>query len=425
MSAAAAITTPLDILLPYQRAWVDDDARFKIGLWARQTGKSFGSAAEVVAECMTSPKALWVILSAGERQALEYMRKVRQWAEAFALALEDIREERDGLEHVLRSAEATWANGSRVVALPANPDTARGYSGHVVLDEFAFHDDPDAIWRAIYPTISNPLRGHLRLRILSTPNGRANKFYDLWTKNPTYSKHRVTIHDAVAQGLALNIDELREGLDDPEGWAQEYECEFIDASSVLLPYDLIATCEHEEATRAAPAGGLVAQGPLYVGIDIGRKHDLTVIWTVERLGDVLWTREVIELARMPYREQQAIIEPRARAAARVAIDTTGIGDMLAEELEGLYGHKIERYQFTAQSKADLFLPLRRAFEDKGLRVPIDRAIREDLHGLQKVTTSAGNVRFLAPHSDDGHCDRATALALAHHAATDIDEQGMW
>ena len=34
---------PNDILLPYQRAWVFDQSRFKIGLWARQTGKSLAS----------------------------------------------------------------------------------------------------------------------------------------------------------------------------------------------------------------------------------------------------------------------------------------------------------------------------------------------------------------------------------------------
>ena len=33
--------SPLEALLPYQQKWVFDEARFKIGVWSRQTGKSF------------------------------------------------------------------------------------------------------------------------------------------------------------------------------------------------------------------------------------------------------------------------------------------------------------------------------------------------------------------------------------------------
>ena len=35
-------------LLEYQRAWLSDRSRFKIGLWARQTGKDYTCAAEAV-----------------------------------------------------------------------------------------------------------------------------------------------------------------------------------------------------------------------------------------------------------------------------------------------------------------------------------------------------------------------------------------
>ena len=36
--------TPLDLLLPYQRAWVQDSARFKIWLNSRQIGGSLAAA---------------------------------------------------------------------------------------------------------------------------------------------------------------------------------------------------------------------------------------------------------------------------------------------------------------------------------------------------------------------------------------------
>ena len=44
--------TPLDLLLPYQRAWVQDSARFKIWLKSRQIGGSLAAAFEVVADAI-------------------------------------------------------------------------------------------------------------------------------------------------------------------------------------------------------------------------------------------------------------------------------------------------------------------------------------------------------------------------------------
>jgi phage FluMu gp28-like protein len=416
-----ARTGPLNLLLPYQRAWVDDSSRWKIWLAARQVGKSFGAACEVVRDCHLRPKTQWVILSAGERQALEFMSKCRDWVRAFDLALEEYRETRDNAETLLKSAEARLANGSRIVALPANPDTARGYSANLVLDEFAFHADSTAIWRAILPSIANPLRGELRVRVLSTPNGQGNAFYQLWTDTgAAWSRHKTTIEDAAAAGLQVDIPALRRQLNDPDGWAQEFLCEFIDSACVLLPYDLIARCETAESSQSGGAAEPSPAGPVFAGIDIGRKRDLTVIWVLERIGDILWTREVRVLERVPFADQLQAIRRlvAARRLVRCCIDATGIGAMLAEELARAEGaSRVEQCQFTAALKQELYPPLRRAFEDRLLRIPVSREIREDLHGLQKVTSQSGAVHYLADRTEAGHSDRATALALALRAAS--------
>lgn len=217
VTAVPFVPSPLSSLLAYGRRWIDDESRFKIGCWARQTGKSWHSALEAVRDCLEH-NTTWVCLSAGERQSLEWMLKAREHAQAFHVALDGYEEQRDHSEALLKAAEIRWPNGSRIIGIPANPATARGYSANLVLDEFAFHEQPDAIWRAIYPSISNPLRGQFKIRVLSTPNGLGNKFADLWTKPNNWSKHPLTIYDAVKQGLPLDVDELRSGLDDPEGW---------------------------------------------------------------------------------------------------------------------------------------------------------------------------------------------------------------
>lgn len=401
-----------EILLPYQRRWVRDESRFKIGLWSRQTGKSFATAAEAVFDCQCKPKSLWVVLSAGERQAIEWMRKAKQWAEAVNLALDGYEEIRHK-EEVMTRAEIHFGNGSRIVAIPANPDTARGYSANLILDEFAIHDNPWDIWAAIYPSITNPLSGEKKLRIVSTPKGMGNKFADLWHKNEHYSKHKVTIEDAVAMGLPVNLDELRAGVDDPDIWAQEYLCEFIDTTSVLLPYELIAKCEAEpRALMPTP------DAEHFIGMDIGRSKDLSVLMVGERTGDQIRVIRQEVFKRMPFHEQLSHLCDIARSSQvrRVAIDATGIGAMLAEEAHRALGGKVVPVTFTHQKKNDLYSAMRRRFEERTVVIPSDRNLREDLHGVQRQVSTNGTISYRAARNEDGHSDRASALALMLHAA---------
>ena len=431
-----------EVLMPYQLAWVRDQSRFKIGLWSRQTGKSFATACEAVMDCAAQPKGnscLWVVLSAGERQALEWMEKAKKWTEAVKATVDSYDEMRDSVNALLSRAEIRFANGARIVAIPANPDTARGYSANLVLDEFAIHERPFDIWAAIYPSITNPLNGEKRLRIVSTPKGRGNKFADLWEHNEKYSKHKVTIEDAVRMGLPVDIDELKAGVDDPDIWAQEYMCEFIDNTSVLLPYEMIGTCEE---SAIADDGA----SPLYVGMDVGRSKDLSVIVTAAKLGDVLAVVDITELRNMPFNDQLDVLldkcgvgrgvspssgspgtarptlggspgTARPTRVAHVCIDSTGIGAMLAEEAARRGCGKFEGVPFTVASKGEMYGLMRRKFEERSIRIPASRDLREDLHAVQRVVSTGGNVTYSAPRNADGHSDRAAALALCIRAAS--------
>ena len=413
-----------DILLPWQQAWVEDAARFKIGLWSRQTGKSFSTACEATLDCSVQPMdsaALWVVLSAGERQALEWMEKAKKWSEALKVAIDSYDESLNLANPLLSKATIRFGNGARIVAIPANPDTARGYSGNLILDEFAIHEKPFDIWAAIYPSITNRLTGEKRLRIVSTPKGRGNKFADLWEHNDTYSKHKVTIEDAVRMGLfgkdpkeaARQLGELRSGVDDADIWAQEYMCEFIDNSSVLLPYELIGKCESTAISDRD------ASAKLFIGMDIGRRHDLTVIATGVKHGDVLEVTDITELKKMPFSDQLEVLVSKAvsNRVQAVCIDSTGIGAMLAEEASKRLGSKAQGVDFNVKTKGELFTLLRKKFEERSIRIPVARELREDLHSVQRIVSTGGNITYSAPRNDDGHSDRAAALALLCRAAS--------
>lgn len=421
-----SIASILDEMFSYQVNWLNARSRFKMGVWARQTGKDHTATAEAVIDCLCHPGTLWIILAAGERQALESLAKAREWATRVHLGVDEYIETIPSPGARLTSAQVTFRNGARLMALPANPQTVRGYSANLILTEFAFHENPDEIWRAIYPSISNPLQGGAKqLRIISTPNGLRNKFAQLWEHGEGYYRSRVTIHEAIAAGLPLNAAELERGIADGEAWQQEYLCEFMDGASVLLPYELIGSCEHADATEFnEPPALQKGPGQLVAGIDFGRKRHLTVCWILQRVGKESWTREVLTLANHSVPEQVEALRPRLQRCHRVCLDYTGAGIGLGDYLVREFGEwkpagarhgKIELCQFTTGLKAELFPRLRAAFENRELRIPASREIREDLHGIQRFVGMNGQITYRAAQTADGHSDRCTALALALRA----------
>ena len=410
------------VLYPYQRRWLEDDSRFKIGMMSRQIGKTFTTTLEIALDMVTAElegrRVRWVILSRGERQAREAMEEgvklhLRAMGAAFEGAEDFFRlEDRT----TVRALEISMHHGSRVTALPANPDTARGFSANVFLDEFAFHADSRKIWTALFPVVSRP---GLKLRVVSTPNGKGNKFYDLMTaedKKTAWSRHSVDIYEAVADGLPRDIDELQAGCGDVDAWAQEYELQWLDEASAWLPYDLINTAEHDHAGQPESYTG----GPVYVGVDIGRRHDLFVIWVVEQVGDVLWTREIIERRGASFAEQDGLLDDvfaRYRVL-RCCMDQTGMGEKPVEDAQNRHGtSRVEGVLFTGPNKLRLATLGKQILEDRRIRIPLGHdALRTDLHKLQKVTGPTGAPRFVAESDAGGHADRAWACFLAVSAA---------
>lgn len=397
-----------DILLPYQRRWVLDARRFKIGVWSRQVGKSFATAFEADLDCIQTPRTDWLVMSAGQRQSDEWMLKALAVARACEAGLAGTKDA-GAAKFSASASEIRFANGSRILSLPANPDTARGYSANLVLDEFAMHEADREVWAAIFPTITNELSGQKKIRVVSTPKGRGNKFAELWEEGgPQWSRHKVTLDDAIAAGLRVDKAALREGVADEDIWRQEYFCEFLANDTTYFPLDLIRACERIPAPEAPP------DAPRFLGVDIGRAHDLTAIAELAAVGEELRLVDLETIERAPFAEQRELLWSRlSRPAVRgVAIDATGIGAQLAEETRAKFGSRVEPVQFTNAVKNGLFQSLHRAMEEGRLVLPADRELREDINAMHRKISTGGNIQFTAPRRPDGHSDRACALALA-------------
>jgi phage FluMu gp28-like protein len=151
----------------------------------------------------------------------------------------------------IHKQEVLFSNGSRIIALPANPDTARSYEGDVLLDEFGFHQDSRKIYEAVEPSIT---RGY-RLSIISTPNGQQGTYFDLANeaglvdgrpRSQRWSAHKTNLLEAIAHGCKdrngnpLVAAQIRIGCIDEEMWLQEYCCEFINIASQWISPELFS-----------------------------------------------------------------------------------------------------------------------------------------------------------------------------------------
>lgn len=413
------------ILLPFQKEFYSGVKTHKYSIWlaSRQIGKSFTISFIALDTCLEKTGATVIVVSASERQAVELLNKVRLHVSAFkelGRALKKVSFFEDIKTNVHR---VELPNGSRILSVPANPDTVRGFSSDLlILDEFAFVQHDNELWKAVFPMITR--RRHSKLAITSTPKGKNNMFYKLWTeaqKDPLWYIQKTTIYDALKQGLDIDIEALRRGIRNDEAWRQEYLCEFVDEAGALLPYELIQSCELK------PEEILVKnlkelKGDVYIGVDIGRRKDLTVISVLEKLGDVLYLRKLEILHNLPFNQQLSIIDHFTGYARRVAVDETGIGMQIAEDLQKKWGEtKVIRVYFTAKTKEELAERLKAKFQDKLIRVPADENLREDLHSVQKTITPAGNIRYEG-QTESSHADRFWSLALAVHAASQEEEK---
>ena len=411
---------PALTLYPYQQRWIRNKNRFKAGMFARQTGKTFTTTLEIVDNCLEMEtqgrKARWVILSRGERQAKEAMEEgVKRHCQAYGAAIQSFDTEWVG-DIRYKALEVLFPNGSRITALPANPDTARGFSANVFLDEFAFHADSRKIWQALFPVIS---AGH-RIIVVSTPNGKGNKFYELMTDkslDKVWMRQTTDIYEAVADGLPRNIEELKAGINDDDAWAQEYELKWLDEASAWLDYNLIASVEHDQAGNPK----LYTGGVCYIGNDIAARNDLWVAWVLEQVGDVLWTREINVQKRVAFAVQDQVMDELMRRyrVLRLCMDQTGMGEKPVEDAIRRYGStRVEGVIFTGANKQVLATVGKQAFEDRKVRIPMgDGELKADLHKLRKITTPTGSVRFEADSDSAGHADRAWACFLALYAAS--------
>lgn len=452
-------------LLPYQQRWMADESNLKIWEKSRRIGATYVEACDVAFSRLSGRRNedYW-FSSADESAAFEFIEYIKFWCKVAGKVLESFAEQIDdgtgaeGTAYCVR-----FPSGKRCTAMSSNPRRFRSKGGDVGGDEFAFHERASEMYKAMSPCTT----WGGRLRILSSHNGEQSKFNEFVqmaqrhaagnprTGDVKFSLHRTTIQDAVADGLAEKINEVkgttytsdsflaecRAKCATEDDWLQEYMCVPSAETEAYLPYELINTCIARPGLCPMPTEDLnqllldieqYAQGAsaIYSGCDIGRTTDRFVNWTIARFGGRWQTVGLLRWKGKRFAEMKSVVNQvmnfrtkQGNRINRMCIDQSGLGRQLAEEANEKWRSRVEGVNFTLQSKADMAPRVRIAFEDGTISIPDDRLLKDDLHSIRKVISSSGNIRYAGERNADGHADHFWGVALALEAADKPVAQG--
>ena len=462
---------PPPVLLPYQQAWVADDAQLKLCEKSRRIGITWAEASDNVLIAAAEGGSSVFYIGPTQDMALEYIEACAMWSRAFDQAAGEIEEGifADADKDIKTYKIDFPKSGKRIVALSSRPTNLRGKQGVIVIDEAAFHADLKQMIKAAMAML---LWGD-KVRIISTHNGVDNDFneliQDIRALKRKGSVHRITFSEAVAQGLYRRVC-LRRGLvwtqAGEDAWVADVYAYYKDdaaeeldvvpsqsggayLSMGLIEARMVATTPIVRGRWPTEFGHLPDRAreaevkawceenlkPILDGLnkelshgfgeDFGRLGDLTVITLLEEGRDL--TDRVcglVELSNCPFRQQEQIVYyiadrlPRFRSAA---LDATGNGQYLAERCVQRYGvARIESVMLNDSFYLANMARFKAALQDGTLAdLPRDVEVRDDLRAL-RVIDGVPKLPKSKTQKADGpklqrHGDAAISLFLGHYA----------
>ncbi len=199
---------------------------------SRQWGKSTITAAKAVHHAYTERASLTLVVTPSARQSGEFVRKAAGFARLLGMRVKGDGDNEISLE---------FPNRSRIVGLPGNETTARGFSAVSLLLVDEASRVSDDLYKTIRPMLA--VSGGA-LWLMSTPFGSRGFFWEAWQRGgPEWERVRAPAYECARIPRAF-LEEERATMG--ERWfRQEYLCEFVDAVSGVFDHNLV-----EEAITA-------------------------------------------------------------------------------------------------------------------------------------------------------------------------------
>lgn len=468
---------PKELLLPYQKAWIEDDSELKLAEKSRRTGLTWAEAADGVLTASTEKSAGGTnhyYVGSNKEMAIEFIDACAMWAKSFNKAAGEIEEEifHDEDKDIL-TFNIKFASGFKIQALSSNPSNLRGRQGNVTIDEAGFHEKLAEVLKA---ALALTMWG-AKIRLISTHNGWENLFNELIQDSRAdkkeYSVHRITLDDACEQGLYKRICQIRglqwtQLLEDTwkakllkatateDDALEEYYCvpkkgggAYLSRASIesrmveapVIRYEGSAEFNTWPAhLREAEIKDWCKETLLPLlknlnpdeqhafGEDFARSGDLTVIAPVAISQQL--KRKVpflVELKNMPFTSQEQILNYIVDRLPRLiggALDARGNGQYMAEQAKFKYGsQRIQEVMLSQRWYLENMPKMKAAFDDDEISIPKDADVLNDLRAIQLIK---GIPKVPDGQTSKGrHGDAAIAIALAYSASTQDFWEADW
>jgi len=391
-------------LYPYQEQFLQAQATSKkfIVNKARQIGMSYANAAWNLVTSVNNNE-INLIVSPSIRQSMHFMDYITYFLTIYRdyCTIKTLKE---------TETQITFEGGGEVYSLPNNPNTVRGFRAHrITVDEMAhFLNGTDkAMMTAILPSIS---RGGA-VTLMSTPFGESNVFHDVWVKEQVYSDYtRFLVNWTECPDLNKAEIERAKRVD-PSYYAQEFNNQFLgEVDQAEFPFPLIESCIDMELAYEDLRHDRIYK----IGVDIGRRHDLTAIAIFEDISGVNILRSVETYFDKKYDWQFGRLRDllNTYTVSSLRIDATGIGNNMAENLRDEY-EAVRPIIFDHELKQQMVFSLKEQMHDGRVRFPNDARVINNIRSIQRQYSAAGYLKFDSPRSSElGHADLFWAIALA-------------
>ena len=190
----------------------------------RQWGKSTVTAAKAVHRAYSVAGSLTLVVTPSGRQSGEFLRKAEEFVRRLGIKVRG-----DGDNEI----SIAFPNGSRIVGLPGNEVTARGYSASLLLIDEAARVD-DRLYRAMRPSLA-ATNGDLWL--MSTPYGKRGFFWEEWDHGGSeWERISVPATECPRISPELLAEESAKG---DETYRREYMCEFGEMEGAVFSQESI------------------------------------------------------------------------------------------------------------------------------------------------------------------------------------------
>lgn len=436
----------------FQKDFLNSTDRFQIYLKSRQLGYSFSSAARALARSQNLDDYTCVIASYKLDDSKEKIRYAKQIYDSLPdqYKKRKLVDNQTSLEFVDRSGRKSI--GTRIICQGKGPIRGKGSNNvlDIILDEFAFFGSWDLeTYRSAVPVLTRVKHGSLT--IISTPLGRAGKFFEIWDGTRKYKNYkrrtiywwdfsllcndvaraRVEAHNmpTLERVDTFGTEQLLELFNamDLESFQQEFECAFLDDSSSYFPLEMVYNCvmddENGEQDNMTANGFLSLKqkitGRLGAGYDVGRRRDASELISLDETENGKILRHMATYKQSDFELQERELDRFMEIAqpVRLCIDETGLGMQLAEGRRKKFGGHVEPITFNNTNKESMAISLHKEFEKgrSGILIPNDRDLISQIVAIKREVTTTGLFRYSVERNEKHHGDKFWALALANWA----------